>query len=134
MRMLWPPCRLPVVFIVTLLAGTLAARAELAEDYTKIIRPLMAKKCYECHSASKTKGDLNLERFENLDAIKTEPELWQEVLEKVQAYEMPPKKAGELDFGQFQKLTAFLRELPQPKSPIATRSLPIAQPIIIAAT
>jgi hypothetical protein len=36
---------LPVVFIVTLLAGTLAARAELAEDYTKIIRPLMAKKC-----------------------------------------------------------------------------------------
>ena len=93
---------------------TLPARGELAEDYTQTIRPLMTKKCFECHNAEKTKGDLNLERFEDLDKIKAEPELWQNVLEKVQAYEMPPKKSGELDFGQFQKLVEFLRALPKP--------------------
>ncbi len=106
----------PTVF-AALLGFTLVSRAELAEDYAKHIRPLMAKKCYECHNATQTKGDLNLERFENFDAIKTEPELWQAVLEKVQAYEMPPKKSGELDFNQFQKLTGFLRQLPQPEKP-----------------
>ncbi len=116
-RAIQPFRRLPAVVVATLLVGTLATHAGLPEDFTKEIRPLMAKKCYECHNATKTKGDLNLERFENLDAIKAEPELWQEVLEKVQAYEMPPKKSGELDFGQFQKLTAFLRELPQPEKP-----------------
>ncbi len=107
--------RLSGAIIATLLAGNLPAYAELAEDYTKVIRPLMAKKCYECHDATKTKGDVNLERFENLDAIKAEPELWQTVLEKVQAYEMPPKKAGELDFSQFEKLMGFLRQLPMPE-------------------
>lgn len=106
---------LPELIIVTLLAVNLSARAELAEDYTKDIRPLMTKKCYECHNATKTKGEVNLERFENLDAIKAERELWQKVLEKVQAYEMPPKKAGELDFGQFEKLMGFLRQLPLPE-------------------
>ncbi len=98
-------------------AGVVLARADLAEDFTKEIRPLMTKKCYECHNADKKKGDVILDRFENLDAIKTEPELWQTVLEKVQAYEMPPKKFGELNFDQFQKLTAFLRELPKPAKP-----------------
>ena len=105
------------MIIATLLVGTLPLRAELAEVYTKDIRPLMADKCYKCHNATKMKGDLNLERFETLDTVKTELELWQKVLEKVQAYEMPPKKAGELDFDQFGKLTGFLRELPLPEVP-----------------
>jgi hypothetical protein len=98
-----------------LLAGGLVARAELAEDYSKDIRPLMADKCYPCHNAKKTKGDLNLERFENYELIKTDPEAWQKVLGKVQAYEMPPPKAGELDFAQFERLSAFLRQLPPPE-------------------
>lgn len=101
----------------TLLAGTFVTRADLAEDYTKEIRPLMTKKCYECHNADKLKGDVNLERFEHLSAIKGEPDLWQTVLQKVQAYEMPPKKAGELDYGQFEKLMGFLRALPKPEKP-----------------
>ncbi len=95
----------------------LPAHGELAEDYAKEIRPLMVKKCYDCHNAEKTKGDLNLERFADLELIKAEPELWQNVLEKVQAYEMPPKKSGELDFGQFQKMATFLRALPKPEKP-----------------
>lgn len=98
-----------------MVTGTL--RAELADDYVKEIRPLMEKKCYDCHNAEKTKGDLNLERFASLDSIKGEPELWQSVLEKVQAYEMPPKKSGELNYNQFQTMMKFLRALPKPEAP-----------------
>jgi hypothetical protein len=111
----------PGLIIATLLAGTLATRAELADDYTKDIRPFKARKCYECHNATKAKGDLNLARFENLDAIKTERKLWQIVPEQVQAYEIPPKKADELDFGQFEKLMGFLRQLPAPERPDCNR-------------
>lgn len=106
-----------VVLCVLLLCSHAATRADLAEDYAKEIRPLMAKKCFACHSAEKLKGDVNLERFENLDGIKAEPELWQTVLQKVQAYEMPPKKSGELNYGQFEKLMGFLRALPKPDKP-----------------
>ena len=112
-----PISRLTLAALASLLASGLVSRADLAEDYTKEIRPLMTKKCYACHSAEKKKGDVNLERFANLDAIKAERELWQTVLQKVQAYEMPPKKAGELDYRQFEKLAGFLRELPKPEKP-----------------
>jgi hypothetical protein len=50
------------VILATLLAGTLATRADLAEDYLKEIRALMTKKCYECHNAEKLKGDINWRR------------------------------------------------------------------------
>lgn len=93
------------------------ALGEPAEDYLKSIRPLMEKKCFECHNAEKAKGDLNLERFASLDQVKEERELWQNVLEKVQAYEMPPKKSGELDYNQFQTMVKFLRALPKPEKP-----------------
>jgi len=106
-----------VAILATLLDTHLVTRADLAEDCIKEIRPVMTKKCYECHNADKLKGDVNLERFENLDAIRTEPELWQTVLQKVQAYEMPPKKSGELNYGQFEKMMAFLRALPKPEQP-----------------
>jgi len=109
--------RLPVVILAATVTGGLSARADLAGDYTKEIRPLMKRKCYDCHNAEKKKGDVVLDRFENLDAIKAEPELWQTVLEKVQSYEMPPKKAGELDFSEFEKLRGFLLELPKPEKP-----------------
>lgn len=98
----------------TLAVGNEITRADLAEDYTKEIRPLMARKCFDCHNAEKSKGDVALDRFENFTAIIAEPELWQTVLEKVQAYEMPPKKAGELSFDEFEKLRSFLLALPKP--------------------
>ncbi len=116
-RLLSPVCRLLAAILATLLASRLTAHADLAENYTKEIRPLMTRKCYDCHNAEKKKGDVVLDRFENLDAIKAEPELWQTVLEKVQSYEMPPKKAGELSFSEFETFRNFLQELPKPNKP-----------------
>ncbi len=92
----------------------LAARAELADDYENNLRPLITKKCLECHSAAKMKGDVNLERFEHFDAIAADPEVWQDVLEKITAKEMPPKKAEPLDADQRSQFLEFLNRLPKP--------------------
>ncbi|MBE0542892.1 MAG: DUF1592 domain-containing protein [Verrucomicrobia bacterium] len=108
---------LTVAIFATLTAFAPMAHADLAEDYFKDIRPLMERKCYDCHDADALKGDLNLERFKSFDDIKAEPELWQNVLQRVQAYEMPPKKAGELNYGQFEKMMGFLRILPKVEQP-----------------
>jgi hypothetical protein len=60
---MWPLRRRPLTITAKLFVGILVTRAELAEDCTEGIRPLMTMKCYECHAAAKTKGDLNRERF-----------------------------------------------------------------------
>jgi len=89
-----------------------ATRAGLAEDYLRDIRPLLAGKCFDCHNPDKRKGDLDLERFKSLTSVNAEGEIWEKLLERVQAYEMPPPKAEGLSYEEFQKLTGFLRQLP----------------------
>jgi hypothetical protein len=101
----------------SLLLPAVSGRADLAAEYLNAVQPLLSTKCYDCHSADSAKADLDLERFADLDSVQAEPELWQHVLERVQAYEMPPKKSGELNYNQFQTLVGFLRQLPKPDEP-----------------
>lgn len=107
--------RIKALTFIALIATAFAVRGDQAENYVKEIRPLMTTKCYGCHNATKMKGDLNLERFDDFDSITGEPEIWQTVLEKVQGNEMPPKKGDPLDSTQRAMLTDFLRKLPKPE-------------------
>ncbi len=109
--------RVGTLTAIALVAAVSIARAESSEDYEKAIRPLMTEKCYGCHNAEKMKGDLDLKRFDDLDSVKDEPEVWKTVLEKVQAKEMPPKKAVALDPAQLVTMINFLGKLPKPEKP-----------------
>jgi mono/diheme cytochrome c family protein len=83
------------------------------EEYRDTIRPLLTRKCQDCHGPEKKKGDLDLAVFTDLAAVKASPEIWQNVLQRVLAYEMPPKSAPELGFDQHATLVKWLRALPK---------------------
>jgi hypothetical protein len=87
-----------------------------AEDFKETIRPILEKHCFECHSDEKKKGDLNLQQFSDYEKVVTVPEVWATVLERVQAFEMPPEGKKELDFDKHGKLMRWLRELPKPQN------------------
>lgn len=108
---------LPVAVSLATLGTVVAGGAELDEQYTASIRPLLERKCFDCHDAETAKADLNLAAFGDLESVKAAPEIWQRVRERVQAYEMPPKKSGELSYGEYQDLMAWLRRLPPPDKP-----------------
>src|ERR1700748_1432503 len=103
--------RAPLLILLAFLGAAWAVRAEVPEDYENEIRPLLAEKCYGCHNAKKMKGDLNLARFEHFDAVEKETDVWEDVLLKLQASEMPPKKAPPLEPAQREELMAFFRQL-----------------------
>ncbi|MBI2423549.1 MAG: DUF1592 domain-containing protein [Candidatus Hydrogenedentes bacterium] len=67
----------------------------VAEDavYEAQIRPLVQAYCVECHNAEKTKGDLNLARFETHASVVEAIAIWQRAGKRAQEGEMPPKKA-----------------------------------------
>ena len=85
-----------------------------AEHFRKEIKPILQKHCYDCHDADVQKGDLNLAQYEELDQVKTAPEIWQIVYERVHAFEMPPKGKKDLSFDKQRKMVRFLRGLPRP--------------------
>lgn len=70
--------------------------AEVPEDFTAVVLPVLKKTCYSCHSTEKQKGDLDLERFRDVESVQREPEIWQTVRDQVMDGAMPPDDAEPL--------------------------------------
>ena len=98
-----------------LLWAALSSYAGPAEDYEGAIRPILQQFCYKCHGPEKKKGDLDLSLFTNYSKVLEAKEVWQVVLERVQAYEMPPEGQPGLDYGKHEQVRKWLQELPRPE-------------------
>ena len=76
-----------------LLAAPAASKFQsLGESYKKKIHPLVDRYCLDCHDKATSEGELDLERFNDLTAVRRDPKTWQHVVEQLENGEMPPKK------------------------------------------
>lgn len=89
-----------------LLGGCLLSGVAVADEaaFAGKIRPLMQEYCFGCHSAEKHKGDLDLERFQSLEAALREPKVWERMVEQIESGEMPPTKKPQPKEAQRQEL------------------------------
>lgn len=99
--------------LAVIVLGACTAVADPAETFTRDIQPILQTYCHACHGPEKHKGDLNFADFERFEQVLERREVWVGVLERVQADEMPPKGARELDYGRRQALMDWLRTLPK---------------------
>ena len=81
-RTLRPPAVLMASAIAALLAVSMPCRAQAPADaeaaFAQRLRPLFTRHCGKCHSTEEAKGDLDLERFDGVAAIRREPGVWLE--------------------------------------------------------
>lgn len=63
----------------------------ITNKFNKESLPFLQKYCIGCHSSKDQKGDLDLEKFKDLTAIRKETRIWQNVVEQITLGEMPPK-------------------------------------------
>jgi mono/diheme cytochrome c family protein len=107
------------LFLAGAILGVLAAvgaadrpaPADLDGRYQANVRPLMTQYCLKCHSTQKHKGDLDLERFTSMDAVRKDVRAWQNVLEMVENGEMPPKEGAKLPAEERKRLAAWVRDV-----------------------
>lgn len=64
--------------------------------YRDDIQPLLAEYCNDCHSGAEAMGDIDLERFADLAAVRKDRETWEHVLKMLKTESMPPADAGVL--------------------------------------
>lgn len=102
------------ICLITFLALT-SSMAGLKEQYQNEITRALKKSCYECHGPKKSKGGLDFSEITSYEEVVKDSELWQLVLERVQASEMPPSGAPEMNYGDRQNLMSWLRKLPKPQ-------------------
>jgi len=91
--------------------ATEPTQTNLDEQYTKIIHPLVAKYCLDCHSTKAKKGHLDLERFKSASDVRRDLEPWPALIEQIEAGEMPPKEKPQPSTGEKTQLVAWARDL-----------------------
>ena len=80
----------------------------LGKKYSKEIRPLLSRYCLGCHSTKKKEGELDLERFVTLAAVRRGTRSWLKVVEMLDNGEMPPKGAPQLTARDRKGLRAWV--------------------------
>ena len=81
----------------------------LEREYRIAIQPLLARFCLKCHSTGEKKGELDLERFDDLEALRAEPLVWRKVIDQLETDEMPPKKLVQPSPDENAKLLKWAR-------------------------
>jgi hypothetical protein len=92
-RIIIPSIFLLVAVIDTKAAATDPARIELERGFTGTVRPFLETYCLSCHDHEKQKGKLDLSPYSKMETVVQNYRLWEIVLEKLNAKEMPPEEA-----------------------------------------
>ena len=69
--------------------------AKLSDQYAQTVHPLLQQFCVDCHAGDEPEGDLDLERFDSLAAVRQAPEVWQKVRRQLTDGEMPPEDSDQ---------------------------------------
>ena len=81
--------RLCVSLILFGLACVLSAKA--ADDFQQKLQPIFARHCVKCHGGEKVKGKVNLKEITNAGQFLAKPELIKEIIDVIDAGDMPPE-------------------------------------------
>src|SRR5207247_1871869 len=68
-----------------------AQGAQSPTEFARSVQPFLASTCYMCHNAELKSGGLNLQALQTASSITHNREVWERVLRKLRAGEMPPK-------------------------------------------
>jgi hypothetical protein len=85
-----------VLLLESIAAGAVAAdrtQAELEQRYAGTVHPFLESYCFSCHDHEKQKGKLDLSPYSKMETVVQNYRLWEIVLEKLTAKEMPPEEA-----------------------------------------
>ena len=81
-----------------------------ADDFSAFMKPLFESKCIKCHGKNgKVKGKVNLLQIRTTKQLLAQPKIIKEMLEAIDANDMPPEKEPPLAKSTRQKLLLSLR-------------------------
>jgi mono/diheme cytochrome c family protein len=81
-----------------------------ADKYAAVVQPLLKQYCLGCHSTKAKKGSLDLERFTALDLVRKDLKPWQQMIEMLEANEMPPKNKPQPTAEERNQLIAWVHD------------------------
>lgn len=105
--------------LITLASGTAVLMAlaltsaadDPADPFTRDIKPLLRRRCLECHAGAKPDGGLDLAAFDSRAAALEAPKRWAKVARRLESGDMPPDYADPMPAAERATLLAWSRGL-----------------------
>lgn len=102
--------------IATILAKAsepaVAVKTPLERRFADDVQPFLKNHCLSCHGDKKQEAKLDLSRYTSLAAVVKDVRVWETVLERIEAGEMPPEKAPrQPSDAQRRAVVDWIREL-----------------------
>ncbi|MEO2011378.1 MAG: DUF1588 domain-containing protein [Pirellulaceae bacterium] len=94
-----------------LLAFSAIVADSQANEFDTFLKPLLADKCVKCHGEKKVSGKVNFKEIETAGHLLENPKLIEEMIEVIDALDMPPDDEPELDAKVRTKLLATLKTM-----------------------
>ena len=96
-------------FLLLIVLGGME-KIQAAGDFDSFLKPLFAAKCIKCHGGGKkVKGKVNLKEIATAKQFLANPELIKELIEVIDAVDMPPEDEPQLSEVERVKLLAVLK-------------------------
>jgi hypothetical protein len=93
-------------------AADQASRQPLERRFAELVQPFLTNYCLPCHGTEKHQGKLNLSRLTSPAALISNEAIWERMVERLEAQEMPPSKAPKQPKPHERRAVLdFLREL-----------------------
>src|SRR5690349_3991387 len=84
-----------------------------ADEFAQSVLPIVSRTCMGCHNDRLHTGNLSFEQFRSDPTSATQKaEIWQKVLEKLEAGQMPPRPAAPLSAADLAAVTGWIHKLP----------------------
>ena len=80
-------------------------------EFEQFTKPLLEQHCYKCHGRDKTKGKVNLFELETRKKLLAKPDIIKEVIEALDALDMPPEEEPRLKEADRTKLIKAFKEM-----------------------
>src|SRR6185503_1813504 len=83
-----------------------------SEEFQKSVVPVLSKSCIACHNDRARMGNLSLQVYTDGATALAHPEVWQKVLNKLAAGEMPPRNAAPVPSAEVAAVIAWIKSVP----------------------
>lgn len=95
--------------LLSLSLAAIAADDQAAPDFVGFLKPLVAEKCVRCHGGEEVSGEVNLAEIASAKQLLDRPDLVKEMIDVVDAHDMPPEDEPQLNEQQRTRLLANLK-------------------------
>ncbi len=99
------------------LISSLSSLSGQSASFSQSVQPVLARNCFACHNEKLKTGNLNLEALQDNSQASQHPEIWERVLDKLTAGQMPPPGQPAPSKTEIAAVTHWIDDLLQRSGP-----------------